>query len=112
MIKVSETASQNIKAFLAERKLDSALRIIAQAGGCCGGPSLRLVLDEAKAGDHKYEVDGLTYLIGSELAAESGEVSIDYLDNGYQQGFVLSSANPLAGAGADCGGGCGGGCSC
>lgn len=112
MIKVSETASQNIKAFLAERNLDSALRIIAQAGGCCGGPSLRLVLDEAKEGDEKCVVDGLTYLIGSDLAAESGEVSIDYLDNGYQQGFVLSSANPLAGGGGGCGSSCGSGCSC
>lgn len=110
MIKVSEVASQNIKAFMQERSLDSGLRIVMQSSGCCGS-SLRLVLDEAKDGDEKYEVDGLVYLIEPSLAAQSGEVSIDYLDNGYQQGFVLSSANPLA-AGDSCGGSCGSGCSC
>jgi iron-sulfur cluster assembly accessory protein len=110
MIQVTEKASQSIKTFMEERRLDSPLRIVLQAGGCCGS-SLRLVLDEAKDGDERHEVDGLTYLIEQDLADQSGEVTIDYVDNGHQQGFVVSAANPLADSG-DCGGSCGSGCAC
>lgn len=112
MIEVSASASQAIKAFMQERNLDSPLRVLLQAGGCCGGPSLRLVLDEQKDGDQSHQVDGLTYLIAHDLADQSGTVKVDYVDNGWQQGFVLTSANPLAGGGGDsCG--CGsGGCGC
>ena len=110
MIQVTEAASQNIKAFMRERQLESALRVVLQAGGC-GGPGLRLVLDEAKDGDQRHEVDGLTYLIEEDLAGQSGAVTIDFVDNGYQQGFVVSSANPLGESGG-CGGSCGSSCSC
>lgn len=68
---------------------------------------MRLVLDEPKDNDEKTEVDGLTYLIDKELSTQSGTVKVDFIDNGWQQGFVLSAANPLGG-----GGGCGSGCSC
>ncbi len=112
MISVSESARKAIKNFLQERNLDSALRVHLQ-GGCCGGPSLRLGLDEARAGDLKFELDGLTYLISEELSRKSGDVTVDYVDNGWQQGFSLSSQHPL-GEGGTCGGegGCGGSCSC
>lgn len=119
MIEVSETASQAIKAFMQERNLSSPLRVMLQAGSCCGGPSLRLVLDELKDGDQSHEVDGLTYLIAQDVVDQSGAVKVDYVDNGWQQGFVITSANQLAGAGGDScgcgtsGGSCGsGGCGC
>ena len=67
-----------------------------------------MVLDEPKDTDESYEVEGLTYLIDKELNEQSGGVKVDYVDNGWQQGFVLSSTNPLGG-----GGGCGSSsCSC
>lgn len=109
MIEVSASATQAIKAFFEDKKVESSLRVFLQAGGC-GGPALRLVLDEAKENDLSYEVDGLTYLIDKELSLQSGEVKIDFVDNGYQQGFMLSSANPVAGQGGGCS--CGGSCSC
>jgi iron-sulfur cluster assembly protein len=63
---------------------------------------LRLVLDEPKENDDKYEFDGLTYLIDKELSTQSGDVKVDFVDNGWQQGFVLSTAHPL-GSGGSCG---------
>lgn len=66
-----------------------------------------MVLDEPKDTDENFEVDGLNYLIDKELGEQSGGVKVDYVDNGWQQGFVLSSTNPLGGAGASCGS-----CSC
>ena len=64
-----------------------------------------MVLDEPKDTDETFEVDGLNYLIDKQLGEQSGGVKVDYVDNGWQQGFVLSSTNPLGG-GADCGGSC------
>lgn len=61
---------------------------------------MRLVLDEPKDNDDKYEVDGLTYLIDKELSTQSGDVKVDFVDNGWQQGFVLSTATPLGGGGS------------
>lgn len=62
-----------------------------------------MVLDEPKDNDDKYEVDGLTYLIDKELSGQSGDVKVDFVDNGWQQGFVLSTANPLGSGGGSCG---------
>ena len=71
---------------------------------------MRLVLDEPKDTDESVEVDGLTYLIDKDLLTQSGEVKVDYVDNGWQQGFNLSSQNPLGG-GASCStDGCSGSC--
>lgn len=52
-------------------------------------------------------MEGLTYLIDKELSKQSGDVTVDFVDNGWQQGFMLSTAHPLGG------GGCGStSCSC
>lgn len=109
MIEISASATQAIKAFLEEKKLDSALRVFLQDGGC-GGPALRLVLDEVKESDLSYQVEGLTYVIDKELSVQSGDVKVDFVDNGMQQGFMVSSANPVAGQGGGCA--CGGSCGC
>lgn len=53
--------------------------------------------------DESYEVDGLTYLIDKELDVQAGAVKVDFVDSGWQQGFVLSSTNPVGGGeGASC----------
>lgn len=71
-----------------------------------------MVLDEPKDTDDSYQFDGLTYVIDKDLSTQSGDVKVDYVDNGWQQGFMLSSAVPLGGGAS---GGCsssGGSCSC
>lgn len=72
---------------------------------------MRLVLDEPKENDDKYEIDGLTYLIDKDLAATSGKVTVDFVDNGWQQGFSVNSEHALA-SGESCStSGCGSSCS-
>lgn len=61
-----------------------------------------MVLDEPKDTDDSFEVDGLTYLMDKDLSQTTGEIKVDFVDNGWQQGFVLSSANPIAGGACDC----------
>jgi len=60
-----------------------------------------LVLDEPKDEDIKFEIDDLTYLIDKQLSEQVGTVTVDFVDSGWQQGFVLSSTNPIGG-GASC----------
>jgi Fe-S cluster assembly iron-binding protein IscA len=68
---------------------------------------LGLVLDEPKENDDKYEFEGVTYLVDKDLGDLSGEIKVDFIDNGYAKGFSISSDKPVGG-----GGGCGSGCSC
>jgi iron-sulfur cluster assembly protein len=109
MIEVTSAAGEAIAAFMKEKELDSPFRVFLESGGC-GGPSLRLVLDEKKDGDEEFEIGGLTYLIAKDLSEKSGKVTVDFVDNGWQQGFSLESENPMGDPSeGDCGG-CGGGC--
>lgn len=71
-----------------------------------------MVLDEPKDSDETYEVEGLTYLVDKGLAALSGDVTVDYVDNGWQQGFMVSSSRPLEGGGCPSDRGPGESCSC
>lgn len=73
---------------------------------------MRLVLDEPKDSDDQIEFEGMTYLIDQQLHQQIGDAKVDFVDNGWQQGFVLSTSNPLPGSGASCSMGSGGSCSC
>ncbi|CAO0824142.1 hypothetical protein DFAR_420009 [Desulfarculales bacterium] len=42
----------------------------------------------------------MTYLIDKDLSTQSGNVKVDFVDNGWQQGFVLSPAHPLSNGGS------------
>jgi iron-sulfur cluster assembly protein len=67
---------------------------------------LRLVLDEPKDDDDSYEVEGLTYLINKDLSTQSGAVKVDFIDNGWQQGFSVTSEKPLFSGESACGTSC------
>lgn len=67
-----------------------------------------LVLDEPRDNDTKIEVEGVNYLIDKDLEDRSGGVKVDYVDQGYAKGFVLSATNDLGGGAS----GCGTSCSC
>jgi len=105
MLNVSAEAQTVVKEAMQEKDLDQPLRVYL-AGGC-GGAQLALSLDEERDGDDKYEFDGYTYLVAKELAADTGDLTLDYVDDGIRKGLVVGSANPLP---EDAG--CGGGCSC
>ena len=104
MLHVTPEASKNIKAIMAERKLDSPLRL--EMGGGCGGARLDLTLDEERENDVKLEVDGLTYLIAQDLADQAGKVTLDFVDNEQGRGIKIDTEKPLAAPTCGCG------CSC
>lgn len=109
MLEVTEMAGQKLRAYLEENKIESAVRVALMNG--CGGPSLGLVLDDAKATDTAADHDGVRVLIDNELLGQCGAVRVDYTEGsgcGCQGGggFAITPTNPLPSAGGGCGGSC------
>ena len=109
MFEVTELATENLKSYLDENKIDSALRIAIMSGGW-SGPSLGLALDEPKENDEKYEQDGLTFLVDNNLLDTCGTIKVDFIDSGMRSGFSISSEKPLGDGGGCSSGGCSSGC--
>ncbi|MBU1742033.1 MAG: IscA/HesB family protein [Proteobacteria bacterium] len=93
MIVVTETARQAAAELWGDNS--GALRVRLQFAGCCD-PMLGLTADRVRDGDHVTTVDGLTLVIDPETMAAAGEVTVDYVDRGYESGFALTSAKPLS----------------
>ncbi len=52
-----------------------------------------LALDEPKAGEERIEVEGLSFIVGSEVAdaiQSYGDLFIDYVEHPWVKGFKLS----------------------
>jgi len=62
-----------------------------------------MALDEPKEDDKVFEIDDLTYLVDPVLMEQASPIKIDFVDNGYQSGFTITSR---LSAGANCGGSC------
>ncbi|MDD5760010.1 MAG: IscA/HesB family protein [Desulfobulbaceae bacterium] len=107
MLEVTEMAGQKLKAYLEENKIESAVRVAVMNG--CGGPSLGLALDEAKAMDTMTDQGGVQVIIANELLEQCGEVRIDFTEGsgcGCKSGFSVTSSIPLASSDGNCGGAC------
>jgi iron-sulfur cluster assembly accessory protein len=112
MLAVTESAVKNIKEYLSQQGIESAIRISLMSGGC-SGPSLSLSLDEVQANDLTLKQDGVSFLIDKELSDTCGAVKVDYVESKggcgcSGGGFSITCENPLPGARS---GGCGGSCS-
>jgi len=106
MLEITQTASENLKNYLAQNSVESAVRIALMEGGC-SGPSLGLALDSIKDTDESFVDNELQFIVEKELLTQCGSIKVDYIDAGYRSGFSITSSNPVGG-----GGGCGsGGCS-
>jgi iron-sulfur cluster assembly protein len=105
MLTVSNEATEALKNIMAERSLDSPVRIFAQ--NSCGGAQLALGVDEARETDHQVEFGGITFVIDKDLVDQTGAVSLNYVADAAVPGFAINSEKPLVVEG-----GCGCGCSC
>ncbi|MGB5686779.1 MAG: IscA/HesB family protein [Candidatus Electrothrix sp.] len=112
MIEVTATALENVKKYLREQKIESAIRIAMMSGGC-SGPSLGLGLDEAKEDDLTFEQDGVNFLVEKSLVETCGTITVDFIEDSTSGcgcsggGFSIKSEKSLSG---DEKSGCG--CSC
>jgi iron-sulfur cluster assembly accessory protein len=92
MFEVSDKASEIIKGFLTGKEGPQAIRIVMNEGGCCGGPSLGMALDEAADSDETFTEKGLTFLVNKELFDEVKPISIEFVESHMGAGFMVRSA--------------------
>lgn len=116
MIEVTPTAAKKISAYLSENKLPSAIRIVPRKH--CGRPSLGLIISDRQEDDLVYSDNDFTMLIDPHFSGICGKVVVDYVCTSAgcgcgDDGFSITSENPLPDQGCDCGSACSsGGCGC
>jgi Fe-S cluster assembly iron-binding protein IscA len=95
MIKLTSDAGQAIRSFLAENKLKPSIRIDLRSSGCCDA-SLALSADTIREDDLVEELDGITFLIDTEIDRLVGDITISYVDDLGIKGFALTSSRPVS----------------
>lgn len=109
MFEATDSAVSNLTQYLAQNKIESAVRIALMQGGW-SGPSLGLALDESKENDKIFEEGALKFLVEDDLLERCGSIKVDFVEAGYRSGFSITSTNPLGGgscSSGSCGGSCG-----
>ncbi len=107
MFEITKAAADNLKAYLEQNKVDSAVRVALMQGGCSGS-ALGLALDEAKDADKVFAEDSLKFIISEDLLSQCGAIKVDFIDAGYRSGFSITSDKPIGGGGCgSCSGSCG-----
>ena len=101
MVIVSPEAKDKLQeALSSQSRNDLALRVYVKPGGCSGF-SYGMGLDEAKANDQEYEVDGLKVVIDPFSAQYLEGAEIGFKNEMMGGGFTIS--NPNAASGCGCG---------
>lgn len=100
-VTLPETAVNTLKDILKDNQDRPNNIRVYFAGIGCGGPSFGIALDEQKAEDLEYDIEGLHFIMSSDDFNKYGDIVIE--DTGY--GFKVGPEN------AQDYGGCGGGCS-
>ena len=95
MLEVTALALNNLKAYLEQNNVNSAIRVALMQGGCSGA-ALGLALDERKENDKSFDEDGLQFLIDKDLLEQCGSVKVDFIDAGYRSGFTITSTHPVS----------------
>ena len=113
MLEVTEAAVKNVKEYMSQQNIDSAVRITMMSGGC-SGPSLGLAIDEAKDNDQTFQQDGVSFIVDKGLFETCGAIKVDFVEAGSGcgcsgGGFSISSEKALPGG---CGGSCSSGSCC
>lgn len=123
-ITLTETAAGKVKEILNQKgKLDHALRVFVQGGGC-SGLSYGMTLDQPQEGDQLFEEHGVRVIVDSRSFQFIDGSHIDFVESMMGGGFKVENPNSAsecgcgssfqpkqgtAGApGGKTGGGCGG----
>lgn len=101
-ITLPETAVKTLKDILNDNQdRPNSIRVYF-AGVGWGGPSFGIALDEQKADDLTYEVEGLHFIMSGKDHSQYGDITIE--DTGY--GFRVIPENVQDDGCSGCGGGC------
>ncbi|MBU1232102.1 MAG: IscA/HesB family protein [Proteobacteria bacterium] len=106
MLEVTESALGNIKDYLSQQQIESAVRITIMSGGC-SGPKLGLAVDEAKESDKVFDHDGVSFVVDKELSVSCGAIKVDFIVDKSGcgcggGGFAVTSEKAIAGGNSGC----------
>lgn len=79
MLEVTQNATNYIKDYLNQEKIESTIRIVLITG-CCSGPNLGLTIDKAKDTDHVIDQDGISFVLDKKLAESCGVIKVDFIE--------------------------------
>jgi len=114
MITISDIAAEKIKDILKiEGMPDSALRVTASGGGCCG-PQYEIMIDDKSGdGDTVVEKNGAKLIVDAVTVKALSGAELGFISDERGEGFVLGFPKGApSGSGCGCGSGesSGGGC--
>lgn len=118
MLKVTESAIENLKEYLKKNDINSSVRVALQSS--CSGTSLSLGLDDKKDSDKVFEEDGITFLVDEGMFVTTGAIKVDYVKSSgcgcgggsASGGFSVSSEKKLGGGSCSTGSCSSGSCGC
>lgn len=116
MLKVTESAIENLKEYLKKNDINSSVRVALQSS--CSGTSLSLGLDDKKDSDKVFEEDGITFLVDEGMFVTTGAIVVDYVKStsgcgcSGDGGFKVSSEKRLGGGSCSTGSCSSGSCGC
>ncbi|MBV5306225.1 MAG: IscA/HesB family protein [Desulfobulbaceae bacterium] len=119
MLTVTKSAIENLKEYMAQNNITSAIRVVMQSS--CSGTHLGLELDEKKDSDKVFEEDGLTFVVDNGIFGTAGAIEVDYVKSSgcgcgsggsASGGFSVSSEKKLVGGSCSSGSCSSGSCGC
>jgi len=57
---------------------------------------LALALDEPNDSDHAFEYDRVKYIVDDGLMIKTGDITINFIQQGMRSGFSMTSVNSIA----------------
>jgi Fe-S cluster assembly iron-binding protein IscA len=107
MITITPDALSRLSAFLTESKTVKHVRVFLASASCGGDGQLSLTVDDPTEADFSSTIGDIVFSIGKDLQELTGEVKIDFKEDGRDSGFVVESAKILPVMDSGCGGCCG-----
>ena len=99
MMTLTDAAKDRVRSLINDETGES-LRVFTEGGGC-SGMTYGMAFDEAREGDEVLEEDGFRIVIAADSKPLMDGVTMDFEDNGMEQGFRF--ANPNSSGGCGCG---------
>ena len=94
MIKLTGEATKAIKSFRVDNIKRKPIRIDIHNTGRCDC-SLGLCVDEVRESDLVSKTEGLTFVINPEIHEIAEDMTVSYIGEKGEKGFVLASSKPL-----------------
>jgi|SRR5690242_1449522 iron-sulfur cluster assembly protein len=100
---ITDRAMAQIRALKPEGPCSSNVRLVAQGGGCAGLAYKVVFSSEQCHRDRIWQFDGLRFFVDPKSFIYLHGMTLDYMDEATQKGFIV--VNPGASKGCGCGSG-------